>query len=492
MKGGRHINIFTSRLFILVILVPYLFIGSQTTEASETFTKRLDDFLKQEQNLEGSLVSISIRNPSTGKIIYDYNGDLRLRPASNLKLFTAAAALETLGEDYRFSTELLSDGRKAWKVLHGNLYIRGKGDPTLLPSDIDKMVLDLKKQGIEMVIGDIIADDSWYDDVRYSIDIPWSDETTYYGAQISGLTVSPTNHYDAGTVLFTVKPGKDVNDKARISVYPKTEYISIINETKTVATEEHNELSIKREHGSNLIKVTGDIPLQSKIKSKKIAVWEPTGLALDVFKQMFKKHEIKHIGATFIGTTPESATVITLNQSMPLSKIVLPFLKLSNNVHGDTFVKEMGKVKKGEGSWSKGLSVLDEKIEGLGINPNELVIRDGSGISHVNLIRANDLTKLLYVIQEKDWFESFYHALPVAGHDDKLIGGTLRHRLKGSQTKRKVVAKTGTISTVSSISGYIENSSGDTYIFAIILNNLTNDVNGKRIEDDLITIIANG
>ena len=474
---------------LLVAFFPYHSINA-TSEIKPPFEQQLNQLLQNDPNLAGAVAGVSIRSISTGELLYDHLGGIRLRPASNLKLLTAAVALSVLGENYRFTTEVRTDGPLKGKTLIGNLFLKGKGDPTLLETDLDRMAKDLKRMGVTEIQGDIVADDSWYDHVRYSLDLPWSDETTYYGAQVSALTVSPDQDFDSGTVLVEVKPGNEIGRVPTITIKPSTNYVTIINNAVTVSPDARTEIKIEREHGTNTITVNGTMPMKASKVKEWVAVWEPSGYALNLFQQSLAKQGIKWSGKGKAGIAPQETTLLTSKKSIPLSELLVPFMKLSNNGHAETLIKEMGKVVKGEGSWEKGLEVMVEQLANLGVHPEMLVLRDGSGISHVDLIPANELTSLLYTIQNQPWFSTYLTSLPIAGEQGKRNGGTLRYRLKDKVIKGKVRAKTGSISTVSSLSGYIETTSGQTLIFSIILNNLVDESKGKEIEDKLVRIIA--
>lgn len=486
----------TRKIRISFVLALLLIVNQSTTslanmEDNDFLEEKLSNLIENDPILKGAIAGVSIRSSSTGKMVYEHLGDVRLRPASNLKLLTAGVALSVLGEGYTFSTELLTDGQIVGNMLFGNLFLKGKGDPTLLKADFDLFAEQLIQKGVSVIHGDLIGDDTWYDNVRHSIDLPWSDEHTYYGAQISALTSSPDKDYDAGTVIVNVLPAKKIGHPAVVTISPKTDYMRIVNKAKTVQADGKKDIVIKREHGTNTLQILGAIPVHSQKVSDWISVSNPTGYALDLFKQSLVKKGIALNGRVKEGMAPDSATLIMVHPSMPLSDLLVPFMKLSNNVHGETLIKEMGKVHKGIGSWEKGLEVLEEELIKLGVNSNNLVLRDGSGISHLNLVPANEISKLLFSIQKKPWFPTFLHSLPVNGENAKMVGGTLRHRMKQPSMKGKIKAKTGTLTTVSSLSGFIESNSGETLIFSIILNNLMDEEKAKDLEDRIVSILVN-
>ncbi|WP_243355114.1 D-alanyl-D-alanine carboxypeptidase/D-alanyl-D-alanine endopeptidase [Bacillus litorisediminis] len=450
------------------------------------------DAILSDERLLGTSTGVSIRNADTGEVLYSYHGDMRLHPASNMKQLTTIAALETLGEDYQFTTEVLTDGSITGNVLQGNLYIKGKGDPTLLEKDLDQFAKDLRALGIQQINGDLIGDDSWYDDVRLSQDLNWSDEQFYTGAQVSALTLSPNEDYDAGTVIVEVTPSDEAGGKAQVKVTPETDYVTIINNTEMTAAGGSKSISIEREHGTNNIVIEGAMPLDGSRSRSWVAVWEPTGYAMDVFKKSLEEQGIKLVGNTDvkIGVTPENATLLTSKKSMTLEELLIPFMKLSNNGHGETLTKEMGKVVYGEGSWDKGLQVIEEVVTDFGVNGDTILLRDGSGMSHKNMIPANEITQLLYAVQDESWYPAFEFSLPVAGESDRLVGGTLRTRMTSEPAKGNVKAKTGSLTGVSTLSGYVTSADGKKLIFSIMINNyLASSV--RSIEDSIAVTLAN-
>ena len=204
------------------------------------------------------------------------------------------------------------------------------------------------------------------------------------------------------------------------------------------------------------------MPLEGTRSQSWSAVWHPSILALDVFQKSLTAEGIQLVGNGGMRqvSTPNKATVLTSKKSMPLSELFIPFMKLSNNGHAETLVKEMGKVQRGEGSWDAGLVVMKERLKQFGVNTDTVVLRDGSGMSHKNLVSADEFSKLLYNIQSRSWFPDFVASLPIAGNPERMVGGTLRNRMGTGLTAGNVTAKTGSITGVSTLSGYVTAKDG--------------------------------
>ncbi|QUW20584.1 D-alanyl-D-alanine carboxypeptidase/D-alanyl-D-alanine-endopeptidase [Sporosarcina sp. Marseille-Q4063] len=446
----------------------------------------------KDARLQGTTTSISIRRAADGKILYTNLGDTRVHPASLMKLFTGVAALETLGLEHTFKTELYTDGKIKDGELQGNLYLKGLGDPTLTKDDLIMFTTELKEKGIQTVAGNLFGDDTWYDDDRLSQDLNWSDEPYYSGAQVSALTLSPNDDFDAGTVIVDVYPAAKSGEAGTIRMVPENSYVKIVNKTKTVAQNGTSYIKASRMHGSNTVIVSGTVPLGLKQNRSWASVWEPTNYTMNVFKHVLDEQGIEFTNVTQVGTgtVPSGATLLATKQSIPLKKLLTPFMKLSNNGHGEVLVKEIGRVSSGEGSWSKGLGGMNQTLADIGIDMNTMLLRDGSGMSHKTLVTANEVTNLLYIAGTKSWYEDFVNSLPVAGKEERFVGGTLRYRMNGTAAEGKVKAKTGTLNGVTSLAGYAETKDGETLLFSAIINNHLDDT-AYGLLDEIAMIIAN-
>ncbi|SBT52612.1 D-alanyl-D-alanine carboxypeptidase/D-alanyl-D-alanine endopeptidase [Micromonospora auratinigra] len=458
------------------------------TPAQVRLTATIDAILA-DSRLDGAQAGVVVVDASTGRTLYDRNGNRRLVPASNTKLLTSTAAMELLGPGHRFTTDVSGAGRRRAGLLSGNLYLRGGGDPTMLAADYDRLAAQVAAEGVRVVTGNLVADDTRYDRTRLGPDWTWDDESAYYAAQVSALTVAPDTDYDAGTVIVHAAPGGTAGARPEITMTPANGWLRIDNRAETVATGETS-ISFEREHGGNTIVVTGQIAVGDAPESDWVTVWEPTGYAADIFRTALQRHGVRVLGRTVLGQpTPDDATTVARHDSMPLAELMVPFLKLSNNGHAEVLTKELGRVLSGSGTWAAGLSAISEYVGDSGVDTGTLRQRDGSGLSRRNLIPPAQFVSLLTEVRAEPWFDTWYAALPVAGNADRFVGGTLRSRMRGTAAADNVHAKTGSLTGVSSLSGYATDADGHVLAFSVVLNNyLTSSVKG--LEDQIAIALA--
>ncbi|MCF6469139.1 D-alanyl-D-alanine carboxypeptidase/D-alanyl-D-alanine-endopeptidase [Nonomuraea sp. MG754425] len=421
---------------------------------------------------------VVVKSARTGEELYATDAGKLLLPASNTKLFTSTAAVETLGLDYRFPTTVLNTGRKAGSVLAGDLVLRGTGDPTMLAEDYDALAAEVAASGVKVVTGKLVADDTWFDAQRLGNDWSWDDETAYYAAPISALTASPDRDYDAGSVIVAVAAD---GDKVKVSTTPETDYLKIVNKA-TVGAE--TDVLIERQHGTRTVVITGTVadPYQEWV-----AVDDPTAYASALFRASLARHGVKVLGQTVTGATPSGAKELAAHESMTLGELLVPFMKLSNNIHAEILTKAMGRKASGQGTWSAGLKVSTDFAKANGVQV--INMRDGSGLSRRDGFSPGSIVQLLSAVRTKPWFTTWYDALPIAGNADRFTGGTLRSRMRGTPAENNVHAKTGSLTGVTALSGYVTGADGEPLIFSIMLNQYLSG-SPKDIEDKIAVRLA--
>ncbi|MGJ9381579.1 D-alanyl-D-alanine carboxypeptidase/D-alanyl-D-alanine endopeptidase [Salipaludibacillus sp. CF4.18] len=443
----------------------------------------------QSEELDSALPAVHVQSSETEDVLFAYHEKTSVVPASGQKLLTGAAALDTLGRDYTFTTGVYTDGKQIGEVLKGNLFLKGKGDPTMLPKDYEKLAEEIAECGIKVIQGDLIADDTFFDDMRLSLDMSWCNQRSVTAAQVSALTLSPDKNYNAGSVIVEVIPGGHVGDKTEAMVFPDTDYITVLNEVETVKKDESRNIDWGREHGNNDIFLKGVIPSDGETWRNGVAIWEPTELVRTLFHEALEYNGVEVKGNSGQGETPEDARELAVRKSMTLEEMFDSFMKLSNNSIAEVLTKTMGQEVKGEGSWDAGLEVIEEYLLDAGLNTDVIQLRDGSGMSHLNKIPVNEMTQLLQHVKKEEWFDIYYQSLPIAAADGRMVGGTLENRMEGSEAAGKVHAKTGTITSKTSLSGYVTTKDDEELIFSIIINNFIGDA-PKEVEDKIVVRLS--
>lgn len=429
------------------------------------------DEIVTDESIDGGQAAVVVQDAESGEVVYEHDPDRRLMPASNEKLLTSAVAMDVLGPDHTFTTTVETAASQSGPVLRGDVFLRGGGDPTMLAEDYGELAAQIADAGVRTVRGDVVADDSRYYGVELGPDWAWDDEPYYYAAPVSALTAAPNTDYDAGTVLVDVGPGAQPGEPAQVRVKPESANITVENHATTAQPTTGMGITVTRDHGSDVIDVRGDIDADAGVGSHWVSVENPTTYAAGVFEHELEERGVRVTGETATGPTPDDATVVAEHVSMPLSELMVPFMKLSNNGHAEVLIKELGHEVSDEGTWNMGLDVMHSELESVyGVDVQTISSRDGSGLSRRNMIPPAQIANVLQAAQDRPWFDAWYDALPIAGEDDRMVGGTLRSRMTGTPAEGNVHAKTGSLTGASALSGYVTDADGRQLIFAVMFN----------------------
>jgi D-alanyl-D-alanine carboxypeptidase/D-alanyl-D-alanine-endopeptidase (penicillin-binding protein 4) len=447
--------------------------GSPTAQAAQDpgLVRKINSVMT-DSRVQRAKSSAVVLDATTGERLYSRSGIVPRIPASNTKILTAAAALETLGENFRFHTDVYHRDPVVNGVLGGPLYLKGYGDPTTRQSDFAALAAQVKSAGITKVTGPLIVDSSYFDSVRYNPGWSTGYAADYYAAEISALTVAPDADFDSGTVIIKYAPGR-AGQRAKITTIPAAaaSYLNIANKTTTSGRGTGTTFSATRRHGSNTITVRGRVPAGRSAGYWEITVHRPALYAGAVFRAELAKLKIKVGGSTAGGRTPTpNRTRVARDRSMTLAQLLVPFMKLSNNMHAEALTKTMGRVKGGSGSWKSGLAVTTGYLRRIHVPMQGVSLTDGSGLTRRNRITARALTRLLYKARKEPWFGSFYRSFPEAGNRKRMVGGTLRNRMNNTAAAYNARAKTGTLTGVTALSGYVTGADGRKYVFSMLSN----------------------
>ena len=431
----------------------------------------------------------AVYDTELGAEVYGYHPTRATTPASNTKIVTAAAAMHVLGPTYRFSTEVIRRASVSKGVVQGNLYLKGYGDPSSRVSDYASLARQIRAAGITRFTGGLVADGTWFDSQRYNPNWSKGYAADYYAAPITALTVAPNSDFDAGTIFVNYRPGaKGKPVKITISPAAAASVVRIANTSSTGGS--RNTIKINRTYGSNKITISGHLPADRGTSSAQITVDRPELYAGAVLRAELAKVGVRVAGPTVIGTTPATGRrLLGRDTSMPLSSLLRPFLKYSNNMIAESLGKAMSRKTGGKGTWAGGIAQTRAYLTTRHVPLAGVVLVDSSGLSRATKLTPRALIATLVAVRRESWFPTFYAALPVAGNTKRSIGGTLRYRLNNTRAANNAHAKTGSLTGVTALSGYVTGRNGHLYVFSMLSEYRT--ISPRPAENTLVLSLAN-
>ncbi|MFL6313487.1 MAG: D-alanyl-D-alanine carboxypeptidase/D-alanyl-D-alanine-endopeptidase [Terriglobales bacterium] len=465
---------------------------------------------------------IDVVDLETGKALYSQNSDQLFLPASNAKLFTTAAALAIAGPDYRFHTTVEAEGKidDNGRLL-GDLAIIGRGDPNIsgrvLPyllktqrmpphtQILEDMADQVARNGLKIVDGDLIGDDTFYAFEPYAEGWAWDDLQWIDGAPVSALT------FNDNVVFIDVLPGEHPGDKAVVTVEPETSYYELDNRVVTSSLGVPKRVGLHRDPGSKKIVLWGSLPLGDSGMKEPMSIEDPADFVAQLFRTMLERRGItirgktraRHgEGAQFFDQqiphplsapaagapassavnppvpqaaqpqeppdlNPASSTKILAEHiSGPLVDDIRVINKTSENLHAELALRLAGKLRGDGGSFEGGIAAVKQFLLQAGLKEDEFTFLDGSGLSRRDLVTPAATVQLLIYASRQPWGAAFEESLPVSGVD-----GSLSERFQKTPAVGMVHAKTGSLSHVNALSGYGQTQAGKRFVFSIFCNN---------------------
>ncbi|MCB9249640.1 MAG: D-alanyl-D-alanine carboxypeptidase/D-alanyl-D-alanine-endopeptidase [Ignavibacteriales bacterium] len=485
------------KIFSLFI-ISLIFVGCSTIPVgyerinSDELTKKIDSIFN-DSLFSHAHWGVLIESLSSGKVLYERNSERMFMPASNEKIPTAAAALTKLGPDFRFRTIIGYSGNIIDSTLYGDLIIIGDGDPTLSDRIYDKPTTvfeqwtdSLLSLGIKSISGNIIGDDNKFDDENIGYGWPLDGLDYWYSAEIGALQLNE-NYVD-----LKIVPPANIYDTLKIIPDVISNYYKLINEIEVSDTGSNN-LSITRAYGKNDIILKGNVVRNSGSFERSPTITNPTKFYVTVLKEVLENKGITVLGSPIdcdeIPNYVDSIKVtdsLIVHQSLPLHEILKVLMKKSQNLYAETVVRALGLDESGIGSFDEGKKVVESVLEEFGIEPGSHSYMDGSGLSRYNYISPKQILNILKGMSKSNYWDFWYDTLPIAGVD-----GTLKWRMKNTKAENNVRAKTGTISNVRGLSGYLKTAEGEDIAFSFLVNgHLKTSRETELITDQVLELIS--
>ncbi|MEG3913455.1 D-alanyl-D-alanine carboxypeptidase/D-alanyl-D-alanine-endopeptidase [Microcoleus sp. w1-18aA5] len=421
---------------------------------------------------------ILIQPLSSTTTLYSRDAQKYFIPASNAKLLTTAAALQKLGADFRIKTSVYSGE-------NGSLYVAGRGDPSIAEAQLKSLAQQLKQRGISQV-NQLIGDDSYFQGSAVNPNWEWEDAQAGYGAPINSLIF---NQNAIDLLLSPQALGQPL--KVTFAEPKLANQWQVQNNSVTVAENESEFIEVGREFDRPIIRVSGQLKVGAEPESAYVAVVNPANNFLQYFQQALAAEGIPVKQALVASASSNLNQELATVESPPLAELVRETNRESNNLYAEVLLRLLGKVTDKvpvpqEDTGESGLKEVKAVLTQLGVNPNSYILADGSGLSRHNLITPEALVQTLRFMANSPTASIYRQSLPIAGES-----GTLKNRFNTTPNRVIMQAKTGTMSGVSALSGYIEVPNYEPLVFSIIVNQSDLSTAKMRSATDEIVLLLN-
>ncbi len=460
-------------------------------------------------------VGVKIVSLDTNKTIFEENAEKYFMPASNMKSYTVAAAIEKLSPDFRFVTSVFAPAMPDTNgVIKGDLSVYGRGDVSFSTAfydgdyykGLDALATKIVEAGVKRIEGNLIGDESYFTGNPIPSGWEWDDLQWYYGAEISALAVNDN------AVDLSVK-SSSVNSPCAVQVLPANAIMKIVNRCVTSMSGAKRDIQIIKKVDQNVIEISGTMPFGDKEYKGFIAVSRPAQLFVEMLRgRLIQKGVVitgqnKVINATDKAVLAVASSVppveIAKIESPPLSLIAAKTLKPSQNTYTETILWTLGEqigrkqelalavdedsIKKLQKTPSAdvGLKTVQRFLNEIGIAPDSVIQWDGSGLSRHNLITPASAVALYTYMSKSRYANVWRDALTIGAVD-----GTLKSRFKDTAAAGNVRGKTGTIDQVSALSGYVTTASGERMVFSILVNGVNDSHLRQAAIDEIVVALA--
>lgn len=446
--------------------------------------------------LKRGSVGVKIISLDTGKTIFEQDAEKYFMPASNMKSFTVAAALERLTPNFRFITSVYANSLPdASGTIKGDLTIFGRGDISISTAffdgdyfkGMDELANRIAQAGVKRVEGNLIGDETFFSGSPIPTGWEWDDLQWYYGAEVSALPLNDN------AVDLSIKPGGQ-NAPCSVQIQPANTIYKIVN--RCVTSGSRRNIRVVKKIAQNVLEVYGTMPTGDGGYSGQIAISHPSELFVEILRQRLSQKGIIVTGRNIVKSEKPAfaPTVMPVEiaklESVPFSVVAAKTMKPSQNLYTETILwtlgEQLGSKTDSQSSADKGIGIVKGFLRQIGIADDGIIQYDGSGLSRHNLITPAANVRLYEYMAKSPNALAWQNSLTIGGVD-----GTLRNRFKGTKAQGNMRGKTGTIDQVSALTGYVTTASGERMVISVVVNGVPATGNRTSAIDAIVVALAN-